>query len=39
MLLRLPGCPGVLHTETLYKQGYAGGSSLGMGDPGIGQGP
>lgn len=38
VLLGLPGCHRVLHTEALCEQGYAGGSSLWMGDTGIGQG-
>lgn len=36
VLLGLPGGHGVLHIETLCEHGYAGGSSLWMGDPGIG---
>lgn len=38
MLLGLPGCCGVLLTETLCEQGYAGSFSLWMAGPGTGQG-
>lgn len=36
VLLGLPGCCGVLLTETLCKQGYAGSFSLLMVGPGAG---